>query len=256
MRACAYFSFESNHLPLRMILTCPQCATRYQVDAAQFAGVGRKVRCAKCGHVWHQEAAPPEPEPGLESAAFEAEPPPAPSVPEPRPAAYAPAAVVAAAEQEQAQAPQRRRDVSGIVSVAGWFGLAVLVAVLGWAGVHYRQTIVTVWPQAASLYSRIGLGVNARGIAFTDVAYRRAQEGGQQVLSVSGKLVNVTHSEQPVPEIRVTITDDARRELYHWNFSAGVSTLQPGQKIGFLSRLTSPPEGARHLEVRFAEAGG
>ena len=149
MRACAYFSFESNHLLVRMILTCPQCATRYQVDAAQFAGAGRKVRCAKCGHVWHQEAAPPEPEPGLESAAFEAEPPPAPAAPEPRPAAYAPAAVLI--------------NRSGIVSVAGWFGLAVLVAVLGWAGVHYRQTIVTVWPQAASLYSRIGLGVNARG---------------------------------------------------------------------------------------------
>jgi predicted Zn finger-like uncharacterized protein len=248
-----------------MILTCPQCATRYQVDAAQFAGPGRKVRCAKCGHVWHQVAPPPEPEPGLESSAFEATPPEspppataqAPSAPvvEPRPAAYAPTAAAAAPAIEQEQAAPRRRGVSSVVSVAGWFGLIALVALLGWAGVHYRQQIVTAWPQAASLYSKFGLPVNARGIAFAEVAYRRASEGGQQVLSVSGKLVNVTAREQPVPELRVVLTDDDSRELYHWNFSAGVSTLRPGQKIGFLTRLTSPPAGARHLEVRFTEAG-
>jgi predicted Zn finger-like uncharacterized protein len=40
-----------------MIITCPSCSTRYPVEAASFAPSGRKVRCAKCGHSWHQ--APP-----------------------------------------------------------------------------------------------------------------------------------------------------------------------------------------------------
>ncbi|MGB5950283.1 MAG: DUF3426 domain-containing protein [Parvibaculum sp.] len=40
-----------------MIITCPSCSTRYPVDAASFAPSGRKVRCARCGHSWHQ--APP-----------------------------------------------------------------------------------------------------------------------------------------------------------------------------------------------------
>ena len=53
-----------------MILTCPNCATRYQADEAKFPPEGRVVRCAKCGQTWHQpgpvpEAAPP-PEPGAE----------------------------------------------------------------------------------------------------------------------------------------------------------------------------------------------
>src|SRR5438552_9436523 len=44
-----------------MIITCPQCETRYTADAASFPASGRRVRCSKCGHVWHQAA--PEPEP-------------------------------------------------------------------------------------------------------------------------------------------------------------------------------------------------
>jgi predicted Zn finger-like uncharacterized protein len=39
-----------------MILTCPECATRYEIDGANFPPEGRKVRCKKCGHVWHQPA--------------------------------------------------------------------------------------------------------------------------------------------------------------------------------------------------------
>ena len=54
-----------------MILTCPSCSTRYTVDEAKFPASGRTVRCAKCGHSWHQpgpEAEPvpaPEPDPVL-----------------------------------------------------------------------------------------------------------------------------------------------------------------------------------------------
>src|SRR5258708_5032755 len=54
-----------------MILTCPQCATRYQVDANKFPASGRNVRCAKCGHVWHQLG--PTPEPDAETYMREAE---------------------------------------------------------------------------------------------------------------------------------------------------------------------------------------
>src|ERR1700754_4077713 len=43
-----------------MILTCPACSTRYTVDAAKFPAAGRTVRCAKCGHSWHQPGEAPE----------------------------------------------------------------------------------------------------------------------------------------------------------------------------------------------------
>ncbi|HEY4344343.1 MAG TPA: DUF3426 domain-containing protein [Parvibaculum sp.] len=49
-----------------MIITCPSCSARYPVDAASFAPAGRKVRCAKCGHTWHQAPPTDLPRPGNE----------------------------------------------------------------------------------------------------------------------------------------------------------------------------------------------
>src|SRR6185295_4338278 len=58
--------FLSSETLADMILTCPQCATRYQVDGAKFPAAGRNVRCAKCGNVWHQLGPVPEPDPEAE----------------------------------------------------------------------------------------------------------------------------------------------------------------------------------------------
>ena len=114
--------------------------------------------------------------------------------------------------------------------------LVLMVVAIGWSVVQFRQTIAQLWPQSASLYAAIGLPVNLRGIALTDVSYKQEFEDGQPVLSVTGKVVNISDREQPVPEIRVVITDDARRELYHWTFDAGVPTLKPHAQSSFVTR--------------------
>ena len=35
-----------------MIIGCPDCATKFGIPDGALGDVGRKVRCAKCGHVW------------------------------------------------------------------------------------------------------------------------------------------------------------------------------------------------------------
>jgi predicted Zn finger-like uncharacterized protein len=281
-----------------MILTCPQCATRYQADAAKFLPPGRNVRCAKCGHMWHQDAAAPEPVIAADVAIADVPspepvvPPPEPVVAPPvltppaeqpviRPAAYAPSPVIARAPMQApppeqpairpaayvpspvvvrapVQAPPPRTPSNWPMRLAvgaGWLALIAIVLLIGWSALRFRQQIAMVWPQSASLYSAVGLKANASGINIQDVSYHRSVEDGQTVLSVTGVLTNTSSRELPVPQLRVGLSDDDRHELYHWTFVPGVLTLKPGQSTKFLTRLSNPPEGAHHFELRFARAG-
>jgi len=233
-----------------MILTCPQCATRYQTDAAAFQPAGRRVRCAKCGHVWFQQ--PPE------AADAEIAREPEESKPEPVHSAYVKPAAEDRFEEEEEPARKAplKLPLGKLGLVAGWAGLVAAVLVIGWAAVNYREQIASLWPQSSSLYSALGMKVNARGIAFTGVSRRYETEDDQVVLSVSGDIVNVSARELAVPQVVVTLTGNDARALYHWSFTPSATTLKPGESVHFLTRLSNPPGAARHLELRFADASG
>jgi hypothetical protein len=158
----------------------------------------------------------------------------------------------APAEPPEPRAPLGPR----IAVVAGWAALIAVVLLIAYAAVRYRQDIATIWPQSAGVYSSLGLPVNASGIDFRKVEYRRENEDGQVVLAVSGEIVNAGSRELPVPQtVRVTLSDAGNHELYHWNFKPNAQVLKAGQSVPFMTRLASPPAAARHLEVRFAKDG-
>jgi predicted Zn finger-like uncharacterized protein len=248
-----------------MILTCPACATRYEVDGAKFPAQGRTVRCAKCGHSWHQPGPEPQapvqesaPQPVAAPAAAEIVAAPA---PEPRkteqpwtePPSQGGGARPRASVTPPGPPKQRMAFLPMLGVVLGWIGLIAVVLLIGLSAVRYRQEITVIWPQSAGVYSRLGMQVKTDGIDFTDVTYHRESEDGQVVLAVTGKIVNHGSRELPVPQtVRVTLSDSANKELYHWNFTPQARTLKPDQSAPFLTRLSSPPAAARHLEVRFA----
>jgi predicted Zn finger-like uncharacterized protein len=234
-----------------MILTCPECTTRYQTDASQFAPDGRKVRCAKCGHVWHQAAPAPEPEAGLEDEAAAPPEPEAEPVVTPKREAFAPSPRVEAAPARSRFAA-RPPVLARLGLVAGWAALALIVLGVGWSGMHYRKSIASLWPQSSSLYAAVGMRVNTRGLEFHDRTAHFETDGQQDVLVITGHLLNTTSRELSVPQIRVSLMDAGKRELYHWSFSAGVQTLHPGQLATFHTQLPSPPAAARDIELRFA----
>jgi predicted Zn finger-like uncharacterized protein len=241
-----------------MILTCPECATRYEVDAANFPAEGRKVRCKKCGHAWHQtpehhdadraeieetvfnppepEVREPEPEPEEETE------------PEPEPEWQAPAP-----EPATAATSRPRKAAMGALTVAGWAGLVVVILVIGWSAASFRSQIVGAWPQSASLFARLGMAVNMRGLDFTDIRHTNQTEDGQPVLVISGKLVNVSKKKLDVPPLRVTLSDANKHPLYDWSFEPSSNALAPGQSVAFHTRLSNPPSAARHVDIRFAD---
>jgi predicted Zn finger-like uncharacterized protein len=236
-----------------MILTCPSCATRYSVDAAKFPAAGRQVRCANCGNSWHQAGPAPE---------DVAEAPPEPVLAAPAPAAEAVAESVPRGTRSFVPTPApveegpRMAWLPMLGIAAGWAGLIAVVLLIGLSAVRYRQEITVIWPQSAGVYSSLGMNVNAHGVDFAHPNYHFESEDGQRVLAVTGAIVNNGTRELPVPQVvRVTLSDASNHEIYHWNFAPGVQTLKPKQSVPFVTRLSSPPAAARHLEVRFAKDG-
>lgn len=49
-----------------MLISCPNCATNFSVPDHALGPKGRMLKCAKCGHKWHQDAPRPEDDFGLE----------------------------------------------------------------------------------------------------------------------------------------------------------------------------------------------
>ena len=107
-----------------VIITCPSCQTRFNLDAAKLQPVGRHVRCAKCSHRWLQmpegmelpgafmppaadEPATPAPEPTPAAPAPESPPEPAPA-----PTESVTAAPPAAAEEAAARPPETPAEVA------------------------------------------------------------------------------------------------------------------------------------------------
>ena len=241
-----------------MILTCPACQTRYEVDAAKFPPAGRNVRCARCSNVWH--ALPDAPEP------WEPELPPPPSqpayeAPEPPREAYA-------QPQERDPEPQESATADAPAApsgpkfwhrpwflTAGWAALAGVVILLGVVATVYRHQVVEAWPQSASVYSKLGMKVASSGLKIGNTKNSREMRGGQLVLTVSGTLTNVADRELPVPQIRIGLVDNDKREVYHWTVAPDVITLKPGQSTHFVTQLSNPPDEAINYRVELAKAG-
>lgn len=276
-----------------MIITCPSCSARYPVDAASFAPAGRKVRCAKCGHTWHQAPPADLPRPAddenaagddaaeaAEAAAapasgpeyvppqkplFRSEPVAAPAGEAAEaPADERPAPVVADTPGLQAGTGGKLRtylnDVASmrrgrVVGAIGWAALVLFVAGTVYGVVHFRREIATFWPSTAKLYEAAGAPINLLGLEFRNISYERQSENGLPVLAVKGSVVNVSGETKALPRLRVGLRDARQHELYHWTFALPEKELQPKQSAAFTTRLSSPPVEARDLEVRFAEKG-
>jgi hypothetical protein len=124
--------------------------------------------------------------------------------------------------------------------------LTVVAAILAW-----RAEVVRAMPQTASLFARIGMPVNLRGLAFQDVKIERDTAEGVSVLVVQGAVTNVTRRRVEVPRIRFAVRDPSGADVYHWTAQPARPTLGPGESLEFKTRLASPPAEAQDVQVRF-----
>lgn len=231
-----------------MILTCPECASRYFVDDDSIGPAGRTVRCSSCGARWtaHADdaaepaaAAPrdPAPEPAPEPAPLDEAEPLAPAEPLPR------------VFRERAATRQKVREA--IAAGAVWAGLAAgFVLILGLA-VLLRQDIARMWPRTAGVYAAIGLPVNLVGLTIENQHAQPQLQDGHAALLITGSLRNIRDRPVVAPPLRVTLLSSAGRPLAVKISDPDGARIPPGEARRFVVDMLDPPVSTTDVDIAF-----
>jgi predicted Zn finger-like uncharacterized protein len=219
-----------------MILTCPECSTRYVVDPAAIGASGRTVRCSRCEHSWVEP--PPE------------------DLPTPIPPRMPPLS---------AERPDHRRRPRGTnlpalpsapprraPTILWSLVVVVLLASMG-AAVWYRDLIMSRVPQAEMVFAAIGLGPEAAGaglqLQVSKPDYKTRD--GKRVVVIKGFVVNISEKARMVPEMIVKVYDKDRKVLYEKRFAPSSPKLLIKERIAFATDLVDPPAAGTGIEVTF-----
>jgi len=149
----------------------------------------------------------------------------------------------------RARREARRNQPKSLVPRPGTV-IIILVAVLG-ALVGWRSDVVRVMPGTASLFAAIGLPVNLRGLALTDVTTTKEAHEGATILVVQGTITNISKQPRDVPRIRLAVRNGKGAVVYTWTSLPERTALAPGDSQPFQTRLASPPPDGQVVEVRF-----
>ena len=123
---------------------------------------------------------------------------------------------------------------------------ALVLALLFW-----RSDVVRLLPQTAAFYKMVGLDVNLRGLTFKDLKITNETVEGKPVLVIEGVIVGEARKPVELPRLRFSVRDAQGAEIYAWNAVLEQTTLKPGERAWFKSRLASPPPEGRNIDVRF-----
>lgn len=274
-----------------MILTCPACSTKYVVKDGAIPPGGRQVRCASCKHSWHQgpdegaapEAEAPEAQTGIVEqneplpayasttetpnpldqviAENPGEPPPAPAPPpvvddrqwQPvEPAAgwdeTAPETIAETPAETGSEDFEPFYDHEPIEQPKSkWPILLLLVLLVALAAVAF-------WFLApAELRARAGLASASESqlhVVINTGNYQRLASGNN-LFTVSGRIVNSTDDRQPVPPLHAELLDASRQHvIYRWTISPPTASLDLNKSASFNSAEVDVPEGGKHIRVR------
>jgi predicted Zn finger-like uncharacterized protein len=127
----------------------------------------------------------------------------------------------------------------------------VAMAALAAGLLMWRAEIVRLLPQTALFYQLIGLDVNLRGLAIKDVKVSTETVDNKPVLVIEGNVIDVARKTVEVPRLRFAVRNAKGTEIYAWNAVLEQTSLKPGEKVAFRSRLAAPPPDGRHIDVRF-----
>lgn len=251
-----------------MILTCPECSTKYLTQADVIGPNGRTVRCANCQTTWFVSAAAKDNNPPLaDTKALEEDLKVAPDI-EPQidqglgathgevsetvssPDVPLGAHVTMRDKADAEKLRARMKIIRLIWSIP--LVIFIIAAVLSYV---YRQDVVNKFPQAATFYKMFGLVVKTAGLEIENPVVKTALMDGQTVLIINSAVRNVSTDLQPVPVIKLSLQNRLGENLVEWHVEPEKPRLNPKERLTFASEFPDPPADAVNLTYGFIEEG-
>ena len=233
-----------------MILTCPDCATRYFLHDVLVGRAGRTVKCTSCGATWRAQAEDEDPLPL--------------TAPSPEPSASDPLAVKSASDglsdlpadrlphAFRARAQEQRKVREAAATGAIWAGLASGLAVVIALAAVFRVDVVRLWPKTASAYAAVGLPVNTTGLIIEQVKAAPGSDGGHPAVMVSGVMRNIADRTVTAPLLRVSLLGKDGKAVARKLADPAGPQIRPGEARHFAVTVVDPPNTASDVEVTFA----
>lgn len=245
-----------------MIINCPACERKFQVDDSAFLNEGaRKVRCAGCDHIWLEKMpeTPPKEHKKTETPLKEHK-----------------ETVQPLSKTEKKQEPKGGHHQKPFNShpkkrsgVLGWFlFFIVLCLALPSLMILTRQHIVRLWPQCAPFYIYAGIPTAApdKHFKFRNTKWYISREKNIPTLKVDGSILYrpQTETARRLPAIQVTVyskgickdqsyiskllegPDPYRSKglciVDQWTFKTSDTLALPGEEVPFQDEKIYDPE--------------
>jgi hypothetical protein len=84
---------------------------------------------------------------------------------------------------------------------------------------------------------------------------RQRLESGNDLLTVTGRVINPTGEAQDVPPLQAQLKDRAGKVVYSWTIQPPAQTLAPGASASFNSAEVSVPPGGEELTISLSSTG-
>ena len=78
---------------------------------------------------------------------------------------------------------------------------------------------------------------------------RQRLESGNELLTVTGRVINPTGKSQPVPPLQAQLKTKAGKVVYSWTIAPPAPSLAPGESKSFNSAEVSVPPGGEELTI-------
>ena len=241
-----------------MILTCPNCATRYSTTADAIGPNGRTVRCSSCETTWFVTAQPDI----LDLREQEHEEQKIIDTPEEtlveqevhdRQFGAVGQSPIGAHVHIRDMADQRRRNRSLMGVSFVWFITIGLLAALVFYAFNNRQNIVESYPGTATLYKMFGIEVNELGLEFDDPTIRRLPIDGVETLVINGHINNITDQTRNIPMLELSIVNKAEEVLASWVIEPPQAEIEADSRIAYSSEYQNPPVDGEKVLYRFLD---